>query len=59
MSIKEKKEITKMLVKVEVVILMMIFTVILLHTMPLAGTAMFVVDCISIVAKIEEMRKGS
>lgn len=48
MSIKEKKEITKMLVKVEVVILMMIFTVILLHTMPLAGTAMFVADCISI-----------
>ena len=40
MSIKERKEITKMLVKVEVVIL--------LHTMPLAGTAMFVVDCISI-----------
>ena len=28
--------------------LMMIFTIILLHTMPLAGTAMFVVDCISI-----------
>lgn len=48
MSIKERKEITKMLVKVEVVILMMIFTIILLHTMPLAGTAMFVVDCISI-----------
>lgn len=47
MSIKERKEITKMLVKVEVVILM-IFTIILLHTMPLAGTAMFVVDCISI-----------
>lgn len=43
MSIKERKEITKMLV-----ILMMIFTIILLHTMPLAGTAMFVVDCISI-----------
>ena len=42
MSIKERKEITKMLVKVEVVILMMIFTIILLHTMPL------VVDCISI-----------
>lgn len=41
MSIKERKEITKMLVKVEVVILMMIFTIILLHTMPLAGTAMF------------------
>jgi hypothetical protein len=36
MSIKERKEITKMLVKVEVVILMMIFTIILLHTMPLA-----------------------
>lgn len=48
MSIKERKEITKMLVKVEVAILMMIFTIILLHTMPLAGTAMFVVDCISI-----------
>ena len=48
MSIKEKKEITKTLVKVEVVILVMIFTIILLHTMPLAGTAMFVVDCISI-----------
>lgn len=47
MSIKEKKEITKTLVKVEVVILVMIFTI-LLHTMPLAGTAMFVVDCISI-----------
>lgn len=44
MSIKERKEITKMLVKVEVVI----FTIILLHTMPLAGTAMFVDDCISI-----------
>lgn len=48
MSIKEKKEITKTLVKVEVVILVMIFTIISLHTMPLAGTAMFVVDCISI-----------
>ena len=58
MSIKERKEITKMLVKVEVVILMMIFTIILLYTMPLAGTAMFVVDCISIClyakAKSEE-----
>lgn len=43
MSIKKKIELTKMLV-----ILMMIFTIILLHTMPLAGTAMFVVDCISI-----------
>ena len=39
MSIKERKEITKMLVKVEVVILMMIFTIILLHTMPLAAKA--------------------
>lgn len=48
MSIKEKKEITKTLVKVEVVILMMIFTIILLHTTPLAGTAIFVVDCIFI-----------
>lgn len=52
MSIKERKEITKMLVKVEVAILMMIFTIIftiiLIHTMPLAGTAMFVIDCISI-----------
>ena len=48
MSIKKKIELTKMLVKVEVVILMMIFTIILLHTMPLAGTSMFVVDCISI-----------
>lgn len=31
MSIKERKEITKMLVKVEVVILMMIFTIIVTH----------------------------
>ena len=36
------------LVIVEVAILMMIFTIILIHTMPLAGTAMFVIDCISI-----------
>ena len=61
MSIKKKIELTKILVKVEVVILMMIFTIILLHTMPLAGTAMFVVDCISIdlydKAKSEEYEK--
>lgn len=48
MSIKEKKEITKVLVKVEVVIAMMILTIVLLHTMPLAGTTIFVVDCISV-----------
>ncbi len=48
MSIKKKIELTKMLVKVEAVIAMMILTIVLLHTMPLAGTAMFVVDCISI-----------
>lgn len=48
MSTRKKVEITKILVKVEVVIAMMILTIILLHTMPLAGTAMFVVDCISI-----------
>ena len=48
MSIKEKKEITKILVKVEVVIAMMILTIVLLHTMPLAGTTIFVVDCISV-----------
>lgn len=52
MSIKERKEITKMLVKVEVAILMMIFTIILIHTMPLAGTAMFVIDCISIAVEL-------
>ncbi len=48
MSTRKKVEITKMLVKVEVVLLAMIFTIILLHAMPLAGTAMFVVDCIFI-----------
>ena len=48
MSTRKKVEITKILVKVEVVIAMMILTIILLHTMPLAGTVMFVVDCISI-----------
>lgn len=48
MSTRKKIEITKILVKVEVVILMMIFTIILLHTMPLAGTTIFVVDCVSI-----------
>ena len=48
MSTRKKIEITKALVKVEMVLLAMIFTIVLLHTMPLAGTAMFVVDCISI-----------
>mgnify|MGYP000042697835 FL=1 len=48
MSTRKKVEITKILVKVEVVIAMMILTIILLHTMPLAGTTIFVVDCIFI-----------
>ena len=48
MSIKKKIEFTKMLIKVEAVIAMMILTMVLLHARPLAGTALFVFECVFI-----------
>ena len=61
MSIKKKIELTKMLVKVEVAIAMMILTIVLLHARPLDGTVLFVFDCVFIglyaKAKSEEYEK--